>query len=201
MDKRKNKMGQITRDSLMTLEAYAKARPALRAQTIEHKKNRRVQLGDHVALMFEDELTLRYQIQEMLRVEKTFLEEAIQDELNAYTPLVPDGTNWKATMLIEYPDVDERRVMLAQLKGVEDKVYVQVADHARVYAVADEDMERENEEKTSSVHFLRFDLQPEMVATLKIGASLAMGVDHSAYTTRIDVVSEANRASLIKDLI
>ncbi|MEO6146233.1 MAG: DUF3501 family protein [Sulfuriferula sp.] len=194
-------MGQITRDSLMTLEAYAKARPALRAQTIEHKKNRRVQLGDHVALMFEDELTLRYQIQEMLRVEKTFLEEGIQDELNAYTPLVPDGTNWKATMLIEYPDVDERRVMLAQLKGVEDKVYVQVADHARVYAVADEDMERENEEKTSSVHFLRFDLQPEMVATLKTGASLAMGVDHSAYTTRIDVVSEANRASLIKDLI
>ena len=119
-------MGQITRDSLMTLEAYAKARPALRAQTIEHKKNRRVQLGEHVALMFEDELTLRYQIQEMLRVEKTFLEEGIQDELNAYTPLVPDGNNWKATMLIEYPDVDERRVMLAKLKGVEDKVYVQV---------------------------------------------------------------------------
>ncbi|MHB1333827.1 MAG: DUF3501 family protein [Sulfuriferula sp.] len=194
-------MGQITRDSLMTLEAYAKARPALRAQTIEHKKNRRVQLGDHVALMFEDEVTLRYQIQEMLRVEKTFLEEGIQDELNAYTPLVPDGHNWKATMLIEYPDVDERRVMLTKLKGVEDKVYVQVADQARVYAIADEDMERENEEKTSSVHFLRFDLQAAMVAALKAGASLAMGVDHSAYTTHVDAVPDATRASLMKDLV
>lgn len=194
-------MGQITRDSLMTLEAYAKARPAIRAQTIEHKKNRRVQLGDHVALMFEDEITLRYQIQEMLRVEKTFLEEGIQDELNAYTPLVPDGQNWKATMLIEYPDVDERRVMLAKLKGVEDKVYIQVAGQSRVYAIADEDMERENEEKTSSVHFLRFDLQAEMVAALTTGAALAMGVDHPAYTTHIAAVPEATRASLMKDLI
>ncbi|MES2406179.1 MAG: DUF3501 family protein [Pseudomonadota bacterium] len=194
-------MGQITRDSLMTLEAYAKARPAIRAQTIEHKKNRRVQLGDHVALMFEDEITLRYQIQEMLRVEKTFLEEGIQDELNAYTLLVPDGQNWKATMLIEYPDVDERRVMLAKLKGVEDKVYIQVAGQSRVYAIADEDMERENEEKTSSVHFLRFDLQAEMVAALTTGAALAMGVDHPAYTTHIAAVPEATRASLMKDLI
>ena len=193
-------MGQITRDSLMTLEAYAKARPALRAQTIEHKKNRRVQLGNNVALMFEDEITLRYQIQEMLRVEKTFLEEGIQDELNAYTPLVPDGNNWKATMLIEYPDVNERRVMLARLKGIEDKVYVQVAGHARVYAIADEDMERENEEKTSSVHFLRFDLQSGMAASLKAGAVLAMGVDHPAYTAHMDAVPEATRTSLLKDL-
>ena len=193
-------MGQITRDSLMTLEAYAKARPAMRAQTIEHKKNRRVQLGEHVALMFEDELALRYQIQEMLRVEKTFHEDGIQDELNAYTPLVPDGNNWKATMLIEYPDVDERRVMLAQLKGVEDKVYVQVAGHTRVYAVADEDMERENDEKTSSVHFLRFDLQPAMLGSLKAGAALAMGVDHPVYTAYVDAVSAATRASLMSDL-
>ena len=193
-------MGQITRDSLMTLEAYAKARPAMRAQTIEHKKNRRVQLGEHVALMFEDELTLRYQIQEMLRVEKTFHEDGIQDELNAYTPLVPDGNNWKATMLIEYPDMDERRVMLARLKGVEDKVYVQVAGHARVYAIADEDMERENDEKTSSVHFLRFDLQPAMLGSLKAGAALAMGVDHPVYTAYVDAVSAATRASLMSDL-
>lgn len=193
-------MGQITRDSLMTLEAYAKVRPAMRAQTIEHKKNRRVQLGEHVALMFEDELTLRYQIQEMLRVEKTFLEDGIQDELNAYTPLVPDGNNWKATMLIEYPDVDERRVMLTRLKEVEDKVYVQVAGHARVYATADEDMERENEEKTSSVHFLRFDLQPAVLASLKAGAVLAMGVDHPVYTVHVEAVPEATRASLMTDL-
>lgn len=193
-------MGQITRDSLMTLEAYAKARPGMRAQTIEHKKNRRVQLGEHVALMFEDELTLRYQIQEMLRVEKTFLEEGIQDELNAYTPLVPDGNNWKATMLIEYPDADERRTMLTQLKGIEDRVYVQVTGHTRVYAIADEDMERENEEKTSSVHFLRFDLQPAMIASLKAGAALAMGVDHPVYTVHVDTVPEATRASLMTDL-
>lgn len=193
-------MGQITRDSLMTLEAYAKARPGMRAQTIEHKKNRRVQLGEHVALMFEDELTLRYQIQEMLRVEKTFLEEGIQDELNAYTPLVPDGNNWKATMLIEYPDADERRTMLTQLKGIEDRVYVQVTGHTRVYAIADEDMERENEEKTSSVHFLRFDLQPAMIASLKAGAALAMGVDHPVYTVHVDAVPEATRASLMTDL-
>lgn len=193
-------MGQITRDSLMTLEAYAKARPAMRAQTIEHKKNRRVRLGEHVVLMFEDELTLRYQIQEMLRVEKTFHEEGIQGELDAYTPLVPDGNNWKATMLIEYPDVNERRTMLARLKGIEDRVYVQVAGHARVYAIADEDMERENEEKTSSVHFLRFDLQPTMIESLKAGAALAMGVDHPIYTAHVDAVPAATRASLISDL-
>lgn len=194
-------MGQITRDSLLTLEAYAKARPEMRAQTIEHKKNRRVQLGDHVALMFEDEITLRYQIQEMLRVEKTFLEEGIQDELNAYTPLVPDGNNWKATMLIEYPDTEERRVMLAQLKGVEEKVYVQIAGHERIYAIADEDMERENEEKTSSVHFLRFDLQPAMTKSLQSGAALSMGVDHAAYTVRVDELPVATRVSLMADLL
>lgn len=193
-------MGQITRDSLLTLEAYAKARPQMRAQTIEHKKNRRVQLGEHMALMFEDELTLRYQIQEMLRAEKTFLEDAIQDELNAYTPLIPDGNNWKATMLIEYPNVEERRLMLSRLKGVEKKVYIQVAGHERVYAIADEDMERENEEKTSSVHFLRFDLQPAMSGSLKSGATLIMGVDHPAYTVCVDSIAEAMRASLIADL-
>lgn len=193
-------MGQITRDSLLTLEAYAKARPQMRAQTIEHKKNRRVQLGERMALMFEDELTLRYQIQEMLRAEKTFLEDAIQDELNAYTPLIPDGNNWKATMLIEYPNVEERRLMLSRLKGVEKKVYIQVAGHERVYAIADEDMERENEEKTSSVHFLRFDLQPAMSGSLKSGATLIMGVDHPAYTVCVDSIAEATRASLIADL-
>lgn len=192
-------MGQITRDSLLTLEAYAKARPKMRAQTIEHKKNRRVQLGEIWRLCSRTNSRC-VTIQEMLRAEKTFLEDAIQDELNAYTPLVPDGNNWKATMLIEYPNVEERRLMLSRLKGVEKKVYIQVAGHERVYAIADEDMERENEEKTSSVHFLRFDLQPAMSGSLKSGATLIMGVDHPAYTVCVDSIAEATRASLIADL-
>lgn len=193
-------MPHITRDSLMTLEAYARARPGFRTRVMQHKENRRVRLGGHVTLMFEDELTMRYQIQEMLRVEKIFEEDGIQDELGAYNPLVPDGNNWKATMLIEYPDVDERRRMLAQLKGIEDKVYVQVAGFDKVYAIADEDLERENDEKTSSVHFLRFDLTPAMIAALKGGAALGMGVEHPDYTARLDTVPEAVRASLLGDL-
>jgi len=192
-------MPQITRESLMTLEAYARARPEFRARVMAHKKNRVVALGGNITLIFEDELTVRYQIQEMLRVEKTFEEAGINDELGAYNPLVPDGSNWKATMMIEYPDETERKAMLAKLKGVEARVWVQVMDYARVHAIADEDLERENAEKTSSVHFLRFELTPDMVAAVKSGTVIAMGVDHPAYLA--EVVVPANvRDSLSADL-
>ncbi len=193
-------MPQISPDSLMTLEAYSKARDAFRARVIAHKKCRTVALGNHVTLVFEDELTIRYQIQEMLRVERIFEEASIRDELEAYCPLIPDGSNWKATMLIEYPEVDERRRMLAALKGIEDRVWIQVAGCERVSAVADEDLERENEEKTSSVHFLRFELTPRMISDLIGGAALAIGVDHPVYAAAIDSVSPAVRTSLLQDL-
>src|SRR5512134_2504327 len=162
-------MPHITRDSLLTLEGYAKVRPEMRAEVMAHKKNRMVELGDHVTLVFEDEKTIRYQIQEMLRAERVFEEAGIQDELDAYNPLVPDGGNWKATMMIEYTDVAERQRMLARLIGIEDRVWVQVGGCARVYAVADEDLERENAEKTSSVHFLRFELDHAMAQALRKG--------------------------------
>ena len=193
-------MPQITPDSLLTLEAYARARKDFRAQVIAHKKSRTLALGGHVTLIFEDELTVRYQIQEMLRVERIFEEAGIRDELDAYNPLVPDGGNWKATMLIEYPDVEERHAMLALLKGIEDKVWVRVAGHDRVYAIADEDMERENAEKTSAVHFLRFELTPPMRRALTAGAELAVGVEHPAYAAAIDGVGPAIRSSLLQDL-
>ena len=192
-------MAHLTRDSLMPLERYAKERPQFRARVMEHKKNRTVPLGQHVTLIFEDELTIRYQIQEMLRAERIFEEAGIQDELDAYTPLIPDGANWKATMMIEYPDVEERRIMLAKLIGIEDRVWVQVADHERVYAIADEDLERETAEKTSSVHFLRFELAPAMVGALKAGAGLGMGIDHPAYGVSAEI-SKAIRDSLAGDL-
>jgi len=193
-------MPRITRESLMTLEAYAKARKDFRAKVIAHKKARTVHLGGHVTLVFEDELTMRYQIQEMLRIEKIFEEEGIQGELDAYNPLVPDGSNFKATMLIEYEDVDERRRALAGLKGVEDRVYVQVEGCPRVHAIADEDLERENEEKTSSVHFLRFELTKEMVAALKYGVGLGVGVDHPNYRADIPRLGDETRAALLADL-
>jgi len=193
-------MPRITRDSLMTLEAYAKARPEFRARVLAHKKPRSVAVGAHVTLLFEDELTIRYQIQEMLRIEKTFEEGGIQDELDAYNPLVPDGSNWKATMLIEYDDPAERKAALAKLKGIEDRTWVQVEGCARVYAIADEDLDRENEEKTSSVHFVRFELTPEMVAALKYGVGLAIGVDHANYEAVIPAVDAATRKALVADL-
>jgi TusA-related sulfurtransferase len=193
-------MPQITRDSLMTLEAYAKARPQFRARVMAHKQNRTLELGEHLTLIFEDELTVRYQVQEMLRAERTFEEAGIQDELDAYNPLIPDGANWKATLMIEYPDVDERRRMLARLIGIEDRVWVQVAGHARVRAIADEDLERDTVEKTSAVHFLRFELDPAMVRGLKEGAALAVGVDHPEYSHTIGAVDPAVRASLVNDL-
>jgi len=191
---------RITRDSLLTLEAYAKTRPDFRARVIAHKKPRTVHLGAHVTLLFEDELTIRYQIQEMLRIEKTFEDAGIQDELDVYNPLIPDGQNWKATMLVEYEDIDERRRALAKLKGIEDRVWVQVEGHPRSYAIADEDLERENEEKTSSVHFVRFELTPAMIAGLKAGATLSIGVDHPQYTETLRSVPEATRAALLADL-
>ena len=193
-------MPKITRESLQTLESYAKSRKEFRAKVIAHKKHRTVHLGDHVTLVFEDELTIRYQIQEMLRVEKIFEEEGIQDELDAYNPLVPDGRNFKATMLIEYEDVEQRKAALAKLRGIEDRTWVRVEGCAPVYAIADEDLERENEQKTSAVHFLRFELTEEMAAALKYGVSLAVGVDHPHYEAKLDPVSPGIRAALAKDL-
>ncbi len=193
-------MPRITRESLMTLEAYAKARPAFRAKVLAHKRARTVHLGEHVTLVFEDELTMRYQIQEMLRIEKTFEEEGIQDELDTYNPTVPDGRNFKATMLLEYENVDERRAALARLKGIEDRVWVQVEGCPKVYAIADEDLERENAQKTSAVHFLRFELTAEMAAALKYGVGLGLGVDHPQYTAAIPAVGEATRKALVADL-
>jgi hypothetical protein len=192
-------MPRIERGSLLSLEAYARERNAFRARVIEHKKARTVALGDHITLIFEDELTIRYQVQEMLRIERIFEDEGIRGELEAYNPLVPDGTNWKATMMVEYPDVEERRRALAQLKGIEDRVWVQVGEGARVYAIADEDLERENEEKTSAVHFLRFELDAAARAALAGGASLTMGVDHPHYQAR-ETVAPAVRAALAADL-
>jgi hypothetical protein len=193
-------MEKISRKSLMTLEAYARTRKDFRAKVIAHKKPRTVHLGEHVTLIFEDDLTIRYQVQEMLRVEKIFEESGIQDELDAYNPLIPDGRNFKATMLIEYEDVDERKEALANLKGVEDKTWIRVEGCARIYAIADEDLERENAEKTSSVHFLRFELTKEMAESLKYGMALAIGVDHPHYTASLDPVSPETRAALVKDL-
>lgn len=193
-------MPQITRESLLTLEAYAKARPEFRARVMAHKKNRVVHLGAHVTLVFEDELTIRYQIQEMLRAERIFEDDGIAGELEVYNPLVPDGGNWKATMMIEYPDEAERRAMLAKLIGIEDRVWVQVEGCSRVYAIADEDLERATEEKTASVHFLRFELDPAMAAALKKGATLSAGVAHPQYTAAVSPLDAAVTGSLANDL-
>jgi hypothetical protein len=193
-------MPTITRESLLTLEAYARDRKGFRARVLEHKKARTVHLGEHLSLLFEDELTIRYQVQEMLRIEKIFEEDGIQDELDTYNPLVPDGRNWKATLLVEYEDVEERKRALARLKGIEDRVWVQVDGQPRVHAIADEDLERENDEKTSSVHFVRFELTPAMITALKSGAGLAIGVDHSAYAATLQPVPDATRRALLADL-
>ena len=190
----------INRDSLMTLEAYAKARPAFRAEVIEHKKIRNVQLGNHVSLLFEDEMTLRYQVQEMLRIEKIYEEEGIQSELDVYNALVPDGSNFKATMLIEYTNEAERKVALAKLIGIEDRIFVQVEGQARVYAIADEDLDRENDEKTSAVHFVRFELTQSMKDALKGGAQMMLGCDHPNYPAHLEELPQETLASLLSDL-
>jgi hypothetical protein len=190
----------IARDSLLSLEAYAKARGEFRARVLAHKKPRTVHLGDHVTLIFEDELTIRYQIQEMLRIEKTFEEEGIQEELDAYNPLVPDGTNFKSTMLIEYEDPADRAAALARLVGIERGVWIAVEGCPRVNATADEDLPRETESKTAAVHFLRFELTPDMIAALRGGANLAIGVEHPQYRASIPAVPAATRAALVADL-
>jgi hypothetical protein len=180
----------ITRDSLMTLEAYTKHRKAHKADIIAHRRRRSAVLGEHVTLQFEDEQTIRYQIQEMLRVEKIFEEEGIQGEIDAYAPLVPDGSNWKATMLIEFPDPHERKRELARLIGVEDRLFVEVEGHPRAYAIADEDLDRENDEKTSSVHFVRFEFTPAAREAVRAGASVKLGCDHTNYPAHLTIPAE-----------
>jgi len=193
-------MPKITRNSIMTLEDYAKTRQDFRTKVMLHKKNRRIPLGKNITLIFEDELTIRYQIQEMLRIEKVFEEEGIIDEIEAYKELIPDGRNWKATMMIEYPDPVVRADKLTKLIGVENKVWAKIENHDPVFAVADEDLDRSTEEKTSAVHFLRFELNQDMIRALHKGASLSMGIDHPAYLEQIKQVDELTRISLVADL-
>ena len=191
--------GHITPDNLMTLEAYSKFRKAHKAEVVAHRKLRSVLLGEHINLQFESETTIRYQIQEMLRIEKTFEEEGIVQEIEAYAPLMPDGANWKATMLIEYPDVNERKRELARLIGVEDRMFVEVEGQSRVYAIADEDLDRENDEKTSAVHFVRFELTAPMCAAVKAGANVKLGCDHTHYPAHLTIAPET-LAALAGDL-
>jgi hypothetical protein len=191
---------KLSRDDLYSLEQYAEARPAFREKVLAHKKNRRLDLGTNAALYFEDRLTMQYQVQEMLRIEKIFEADGIREELDAYNPLIPDGSNWKATFMVEFPEVEERKAMLAKLVGIEDRVYVQVADFDRVHPIADEDLDRDTEEKTSAVHFLRFELPPEQVRALKAGASLIAGIDHENYRVEVSPVPDNIRESLVADL-
>ena len=191
--------GHITPDSLMTLEVYSKFRKTHKAEVLAHRKQRTLHLGDHITLQFESETTIRYQIQEMLRIEKIFEEEGIQQEIDAYAPLVPDGSNWKATMLIEYPDVNERKRELARLIGVEDRMFIEVEGHARVYAMADEDLDRENDEKTSAVHFVRFEFDAATKAAIQAGAAVKLGCDHTNYPAHT-LIAENALVSLVGDL-
>jgi hypothetical protein len=191
--------GKITRDTLMTLEAYSKWRKQHKPEVIAHRKQRSVALGEHLTVQFEDETTLRYQVQEMLRIEKIFEDEGIQQEIDAYAPLLPDGSNWKATMMIEYPDVSERQRELARLIGVEDRMFVEVEGHPRVYAIADEDMDRENDEKTSALHSLRFEFTAPMRQAVKAGAAVKLGCDHTNYPAHVAIAPET-LAALAGDL-
>jgi len=193
-------MNKLTRSDLYSLEKYAEVRPRFRSQVMAHKKNRQVAIGPNATLYFEDRLTMQYQVQEMLRIERIFEAGGINDELDAYNPLIPDGSNWKATFMVEFPDVEERREALKRLKGIETRVWARVAGYEPVRPYADEDLEREDEDKTSSVHFLRFELTPEMVKAVKQGAAIAMGIDHPAYTHQLDPLPQAVRDSLAQDL-
>ena len=192
-------MKYLTRDDLLSLEKYAELRAQMRIEVLEHKKNRAVPIGPNATLYFEDRQTMHYQIQEMLRVERVFEAEGIQDELNAYNPMIPDGANLKATFMLEYPDETERRGALAELKGIEDRVWMQVQGFDKVWAVADEDLERENQEKTSAVHFLRFEFNPAMITALKKGAALSAGIDHAAYRYDVNPLGSLVHAALVKD--
>lgn len=193
-------MKKLNREDLFSLEKYAEVRQQFRAQVMAHKQNRQVAIGPNATLYFEDRMTMQYQVQEMLRIERIFEAEGINDELAAYNPLIPDGSNWKATFMVEFPDVEERRAALKRLKGVEKHVWVRVAGFEPVRPHADEDLEREDEEKTSSVHFLRFELTPDMVRAVRQGAAVAMGIDHPAYTHQVDPVPAATRDALARDL-
>jgi hypothetical protein len=193
-------MTKLTREDLFPLEKYAEVRPEFRARVMAHKKNRRLPVGPNATLYFEDVLTMHYQIQEMLRAERIFEASGIQEELDAYNPLIPDGTNWKATFMIEFPDEAERKQRLGELIGIDRHIWAQVADFARVTPIADEDLERETEEKTSSVHFLRFELSPEMVAAVKQGAAISIGIDHPHYNHAVEPVPQNIRDSLAGDL-
>src|SRR5580700_2860644 len=192
-------MNKLAVSDLYSLERYARERPAFRTRVLEHKRDRQLAVGPHVTWLFEDRLTIQYQVQEMLRAERIFEPEGIEEELDSYNPLIPDGTNWKATLLIEFPDEQERRLELSKLKGIEDRCWVQVSGQERVFAIADEDLERENDEKTSSVHFLRFELTPAMIMALRGGAPLGVGVDHDHYRHTVAAVSAATRQALIAD--
>jgi Protein of unknown function (DUF3501) len=191
---------KLSVDDLLSLERYARERVAFRAKVLEHKRARQLAIGPNTTWLFEDRLTVQYQVQEMLRAERIFEPEGIEEELDSYNPLIPDGTNWKATLLIEFPDEQERRRELSKLKSIEDRCWVQVSGQERVFAIADEDLERENDEKTSSVHFLRFELTATMIAALRGGASLGIGVDHDHYRHAVAAVSEPTRKALIADL-
>jgi hypothetical protein len=191
---------KLTRASLYPLEKYAEIRPQFRAKVMEHKRNRNIQLGDHVTLHFEDALTMQYQVQEMLRVERIFEAAGIEEELQTYNPLIPDGSNLKATFMIEYPEVEQRKQALARLIGIEDKVWVQIDGFEPVYAIADEDLDRETEDKTSSVHFLRFEFSSEQRAAAKSGAEINIGIDHDDYRVRIAPLPAAQRDALAADL-
>jgi hypothetical protein len=191
---------KLSRKDLYSLEEYSEIRDEFRTRVMQHKKNRRLDLGDHLVLFFEDRLVMQYQIQEMLKAEKIFEADGIQEELDAYNPLIPDGTNWKATMMIQYSDVAERQRMLAKLVGIENRVWLRIGDQDKIYPIADEDLERATEDKTSAVHFLRFELTPGMIAEIHKGATIAAGVEHENYSISVDAIPDNVAESLVKDL-
>jgi len=193
-------MTKLSRKDLYSLEEYSEIRDEFRARVMEHKKNRRLDLGDNLVLLFEDRLVMHYQIQEMLKAEKIFEADGIQEELDAYNPLIPDGTNWKATMMIQYADVAERQQMLAKLVGIENRIWLRIGNHDKVYPIADEDLERATDDKTSAVHFLRFELTPAMIADIHKGASISAGVDHENYSVTLDAIPDNVAKSLAEDL-
>jgi len=189
----------LTREDLFSLEKYSSIKDEYRAKVMKHKKNRQVPVGDHATLYFEDALTMQYQIQEMLRLERIFEADAIQEELDVYNPLIPDGSNWKATFMVEYEDVEERKKVLSKLTGIEDTIWVKVGNFGKVFAIANEDLDRTEPDKTSAVHFMRFELSPEMVAAAKQGAVIRAGIDHPAYPMEVEL-PPAKRGSLAADL-
>ena len=191
---------KLSRDSLYSLEEYSNIRSDFRKKVIEHKKDRQVHIGPHATLYFEDALTMQYQVQEMLRIERIFEAEGIEEELSAYNPLIPDGSNWKATFMVEYDDPEERKVALQRMVGIEDRVWVQVEGYDKVFAIADEDLERTTQDKTSSVHFMRFELSDAMIAAVKEGARVSMGIDHKNYQYTVDSIDDSVRQSLSRDL-